>query len=119
MFNHYSNNYFNNYFKKNYSNKTVTHQIQKGDCLMEMRKFIVELHTDGSMTWNEYEEPKSIKHDALTFTHEEWKHLLDEVFCSICDGVDKTYPGCSWSEDDRLLYKAGASALVNLVKDVF
>lgn len=86
---------------------------------MEMRKFIVELHTDGSMTWNEYEEPKSIKHDALTFTHEEWKHLLDEAFCSICDGVDTTYPGCSWSADDRLLYKTGASALVNLVKDVF
>lgn len=86
---------------------------------MEIRKFIIELHTDGSMTWNEYEEPKSINHDAQTFTHEEWKHLLDEVFRSICDGVDKTYPGCSWSVNDRLLYKIGASALVNLVKDIF
>ena len=44
----------------NYSNKTMTHQIQKGDCMMEMRKFIVELHTDGSMTWNEYSEPGEI-----------------------------------------------------------
>lgn len=24
---------------------------------MQMRKFIIELHTDGSMTWNEYSEP--------------------------------------------------------------
>ena len=27
---------------------------------MEMRKYIVELHTDGSMTWNEYSEPGEI-----------------------------------------------------------
>ncbi len=25
---------------------------------MEMRKFIVELHTDGSMTWADYAEPR-------------------------------------------------------------
>ena len=25
--------------------------------MMEMRKFVVELHTDGSMTWAEYTEP--------------------------------------------------------------
>lgn len=86
---------------------------------MEMRKFIIELHTDGSMTWNEYEEPKSINHDAPTFTHEEWKCLLNEVFRSIYDGVDETYPGCPWSERDWLLYKIGASAFANLVKDVF
>ena len=27
---------------------------------MEMRKFIIELHTDGSMTWNEYSEPGEV-----------------------------------------------------------
>ena len=27
---------------------------------MEMRKFIVELHTDGSMTWAEYSEPREV-----------------------------------------------------------
>ena len=25
---------------------------------MEMRKFIIELHTDGSITWAEYSEPR-------------------------------------------------------------
>ena len=27
---------------------------------MEMRKFIIELHTDGSMTWAEYSEPGEV-----------------------------------------------------------
>lgn len=28
--------------------------------MMEMRKFIVTLHEDGSMSWNEYEEPGEV-----------------------------------------------------------
>lgn len=27
---------------------------------MEMRKFIIELHTDGSMLWAEYSEPREV-----------------------------------------------------------
>lgn len=27
---------------------------------MEIRKFIIELHTDGSMTWAEYSEPREV-----------------------------------------------------------
>lgn len=29
---------------------------------MEMRKFIIELHPDGRMTWAEYEDPQSNAH---------------------------------------------------------
>ena len=32
---------------------------------MEMRKFIVTLHEDGSISWNEYEEPKVSRREVF------------------------------------------------------
>lgn len=83
---------------------------------MTMRKFIIEFHPDGSVTWNEYDEPKTWA--APSYTHDDWVRLLNENLRVLRDRIDMTDPGSSWDEDKRLLYKMGACAFVNLIKHV-
>lgn len=47
---------------------------------MEMRKFIVELHTDGSMTWAEYSEPGEVGYaDVARKCRRRVKSLADDA----------------------------------------
>lgn len=83
---------------------------------MTMRKFIIEFHPDGSVTWNEYEEPETCA--VPPYTHDEWIRLLNENLRVLRDTIDNTYPEATWDEDKRLLYKMGALAFINLIKNV-
>ena len=46
---------------------------------MEMRKFIIELHTDGSMTLNEYSEPREIGYADVARKCRRMTELLSET----------------------------------------
>ena len=63
---------------------------------MEMRKFIIELHTDGSVTWAEYSEPREVGYadvarkcrkraEALSGVTSDWGYMkgLYTAYCAI------------------------------------
>ena len=58
---------------------------------MEMRKFIVTLHEDGSISWNEYEEPKESRREVFL----EAKSWLDRMLHSMPWNGRKKHPGMS------------------------
>lgn len=86
---------------------------------MEMRKFVVTLHVDGSMSWNEYEEPDSKFAHNRSFTSDEWEKLLDGALRSVREEIDGTNPEYNWGETNKLIYKMGAAALANRLKNVY
>lgn len=58
---------------------------------MEMRKFVVTLHEDGSMSWNEYEEPQYSRREVFR----EAKSWLDRMLHSMPWNGRKVHPGMS------------------------
>ena len=73
---------------------------------MEMRKFIIELHPDGSMSWAEYAEP---------INKEERDRLFSEAFRSVSEEVD-TYPVCSYTPAAKAAYLAGAARMASILR---
>ena len=73
---------------------------------MEMRKFVVELHTDGRMTWAEYIEPSS---------KEDQDYLCERAFDYVSEYLD-TYPAISWSPEVKASYLKGASHMMELLR---
>lgn len=66
---------------------------------MEMRKFIVTLHDDGSMSWNEYEEPNVSRRKEPNVSRREVfreaKSWLDRMLHSMPWNGRKVHPGMS------------------------
>lgn len=58
---------------------------------MKMRKFIITLHEDGSVQWNEYEEPAQSRKEVFR----EAKRLLDRMLHTMPWNGYKTHPGMS------------------------
>lgn len=75
---------------------------------MEMRKFIIELHSDGSMTWVEYTEPRS---------KEDMEYLCGEAYRKACEYLD-TYPARLWTPEVKASFLNGASHIMNLLRRV-
>lgn len=75
---------------------------------MEMRKFVVELHTDGSMSWSEYTEPQTLneRNRVCAAATREVEAYLD------------TYPACIWSQEAKDAYLLGASKMKYLLRKV-
>ena len=76
--------------------------------MMEMRKFIVELHTDGSMTWAEYTEPLARK---------ERDRVCGEAFQEVAKHLD-TYPASLWAPEVKAGYLNGASHMMDILRKV-
>lgn len=74
---------------------------------MEMRKFIVELHTDGSMTWAEFTEPHS---------KEDQDYICGRAFKKVAEYLD-TYPARLWSPDVKAGYLNGASHMMDILRE--
>lgn len=75
---------------------------------MEMRKFVIELHSDGSMTWVEYTEPRST---------EDMEYLCGKAFRETCEYLD-TYPASLWDPNVKAAFMNGASHIMNLLRRV-
>ena len=72
---------------------------------MEMRKFIVELHTDGSMTWAEYAEP---------LDKAERDRLYGQAFASVAEELD-THPERCQTPAAKAAYLAGAARMASVL----
>lgn len=75
---------------------------------MEMRKFVVELHTDGSLTWAEYTEPNS-------------KEDLDYIFSKALDSVTAELDILPWVNclpAVKAAYVSGAASMVKKLRKV-
>lgn len=68
---------------------------------MEMRKFIIELHGDGSLTWAEYTEPNSKEDLEYLFSK-----AMDSVKAELC-----TLPWANCQPSVKAAYLSGASSL--------
>lgn len=75
---------------------------------MEMRKFVIELHSDGSMTWAEYTEPS---------TKEDRDYLCGRAFKEVSGYLD-TYPAGLWSPEVKAAYLNGASHMMDVLRHV-
>lgn len=75
---------------------------------MEMRKFIIELHSDGSMTWAEYTEPS---------TKEDRDYLCGRAFKDVSGYLD-SYPASLWPPEVKAAYLNGASHMMNVLRNV-
>lgn len=75
---------------------------------MEIRKFIIELHPDGRMTWVEYIEPSS---------KEDRNYLCGRAFQAVSKYLD-TYPAFLWSDDVKASYLNGASHMMDILRKV-
>lgn len=58
---------------------------------MEMRKYIIEFHTDGTVTWNEYEEAANSRREVFR----EAKSFLDRMLHTMPWNGRKKHPGMS------------------------
>lgn len=76
---------------------------------MIMRKFIIELHTDGSMTWAEYTEPHSQEDRDL---------ICSRAFQSVAEDLD-TFPCCHFSPAAKAAYLAGAASMATVLRKAF
>lgn len=83
---------------------------------MKMRKFIIEIHPDGTLTWCEYEDPKEVAkaannrawvegyQQALIHCDDELRNL--EAFMGSCLSTDLEYQGAAKVCDRmRLFYQ--------------
>lgn len=68
---------------------------------MEMRKFTIELHSDGSMTWAEYTQPNS---------EEDRNYLCSKAFDRVAAELD-TLPLSNYSPGSKLAYLLGAASM--------
>lgn len=73
---------------------------------MEMRKFIIELRSDGSMTWAEYTQPNS---------DEDRNYLCSKAMDSVAKELD-TLPRATWSPGVKLAYLAGAASMAEKLR---
>lgn len=73
---------------------------------MEMRKFIIEMHTDGSMTWAEYTEPMN-KDDR--------DYLCGKAFQELASKLE-TYPTSLWTLEVKAAYLNGASHMMDILR---
>lgn len=75
---------------------------------MEMRKFIVELHTDGSMTWAEYSEPGEVGYtDVARKCRQRAAELLsksapDPISADYMSGLCTAYSAIAHYCEDRI-----------------
>jgi hypothetical protein len=80
---------------------------------MEMRKFIIEIHPDGKLTWSEYEDPsesiKAVKDRAWFDGYRQaLKHCDEQVeylkkFKDICGSSEIMYYGAKSVQDELIL----------------
>lgn len=75
---------------------------------MEIRKFIIELHTDGSMTWAEYVEPMN---------KEDRDHVCGKAFQEVAEQLN-TYPASLWAPEVKAAYLNGASHMMDILRKV-
>ena len=73
---------------------------------MEMRKFIIELHTDGSMTWAEYTE---------LMNKEDRDYLCGKAFQELAIKLE-TYPNSLWAPQVKAAYLNGASHMIDILR---
>lgn len=73
---------------------------------MEMRKFVIELHTDGSMTWAEYTEPSS---------KEDRDYLCGKAFQEVAEKL-QNYPCSLWPNEVKASYLNGASNMMDVLR---
>ena len=73
---------------------------------MEIRKFIIELHTDGSMTWAEYVEPMN---------KEDRDHVCGKAFQEVASKLE-TYPASLWPPKVKAAYLNGASHMMGVLR---
>lgn len=78
---------------------------------MEIRKFIIELHPCGKVSWNEYEEPRD------HYTHKEWEDVLSAALLDVQHFLN-SYPACTWDENEKILYIRGAIAMKNELRNM-
>ena len=76
--------------------------------MMEMRKFIVELHTDGSITWAEYAEPMN---------KEDRDYVCGKAFQELTSKVE-TYPASLWPPTVKAAYLNGAARMMDILRKV-
>lgn len=74
---------------------------------MEMRKFIVELHTDGRLTWAEYTEP---------LTRKERDRVCGAAFAEIAEQLNK-YPNSLWAPEVKAGYLNGAAHMMDILRN--
>ena len=74
---------------------------------METRNFVVELHTDGRMTWAEYIEPAC---------KEDLNKLCGRAFQQVAEKL-KTYPCSLWPNEVKASYLNGASHMLDILRD--
>lgn len=73
---------------------------------MEMRKFIVELHTDGSITWAEYVEPMN---------KEDREYVCGKAFQEVASKLE-TYPSRLWPPEVKAGYLNGAAHMMDILR---
>lgn len=73
---------------------------------MQIRKFIVTIHEDGSITAVEYSEP---------FTKEDRDYLCGRAFQTVSESLN-TYPRALWPDDMKSSYLNGASHMMDLLR---
>ena len=83
---------------------------------MEACKFIVELHTDGSMTWSEYTDG-SMTWPEYTEpnSREDWDLICSRAFQRAADDL-KTSPCCHYSPAAKVAYLAGAARTAAILR---
>lgn len=79
---------------------------------MEIRKFIIELHTDGSMTWSEYTEPNSRE----DLNSKDLDFICTRTFQRAADCL-KTLPWSECSPAARAAYLAGAARAAAILRE--
>lgn len=73
---------------------------------MEMRKFIIELHADGSMTWSEYIEPN---------TREDQEVVCSRALQRAADDLE-AFPCRYYSPSEKDAYLAGAARMAAILR---
>ena len=76
--------------------------------MIETRKFLIELHTDGRMTWSEYMEPAN---------KEDRNYLCGKAFLKVAAKL-KTYPCSLWPSEVKSAYLNGASHMMDILRNV-
>lgn len=79
---------------------------------MEIRKFIIELHTDGSMTWSEYTEPNSRE----DLNSKDLDLICTRAFQRAADCL-KTFPWSEHSPAVKAAYLAGAARAAAILRE--
>lgn len=75
---------------------------------MEMRKFVIELHTDGSMKWVEYTESSN---------KEDRDYLCRKAFQEVAEKL-QNYPCSLWTNEVKASYLNGASHMMDKLRKV-